>query len=35
MKFRHDKVDVILLGVMAISAVILVMLAALGYIKTW
>ncbi len=35
MKFRHDKVDVVLLGVMAISAVILILLAALGYMKGW
>jgi len=35
MKFHHDKVDVVLLSVMAISAAILLMLAALGYMKGW
>jgi len=35
MKFRHDKVDVVLLSVMAISAVILILLAALGYLNGW
>jgi len=35
MKFRHDKVDVVLLSVMAISAVILIVLAARGYMNGW
>jgi hypothetical protein len=35
MKFRHDKVDVVLLSVMAISAAILLLLAALGYMNGW
>jgi prepilin signal peptidase PulO-like enzyme (type II secretory pathway) len=35
MKFRRDKIDVILLIVMAISAGILLLLAALGYLNGW
>ncbi len=35
MKFRHDKVDVVLLSVMAISAAILLLLVALGYMNGW
>ena len=35
MKFRHDKVDVVLLCVMAISAVIIILIAALGYMEGW
>ncbi|KAF5412346.1 MAG: hypothetical protein C5S38_08435 [Candidatus Methanophagaceae archaeon] len=35
MKFRHDKVDVVLLSVMAISVVILLLIAALGYLDGW
>jgi len=35
MKFRRDKIDVIPLIVMAISAAILILIAALGYLNGW